>query len=187
MADPNRSGQAYAFMAMTPVKDGEREPLEDYLRGLRSAGPSPFTKLTRTHIARFVIVPDFHNDKTWKQRREEHLDRPYLIFTSNLDGDIDSYLNELCKQFAPFAKEIWGRCIGCPERAEGPALKKYLLHNQIKSGIFYAPYGHATVGTVKRALAQRERMIEFAVASQGLQDAALQASFVKTFQKQARR
>lgn len=186
MADPNRSGQASAFMAMTPVKDGEHEPLVEYLRGLRAAGPSPFEKLTRTHIARFVVVPDFHNDPSWGQRKEEHLDRPYLIFTSNLDGDVDTYLNELCKQFAPFAKEIWGRCIGCPERAEGPTLKKYLLHNQIKTGIFYAPYGHATVGTVKRALAQRQRLIEFAVASQGLDAAALQDSFVQTFSTSTR-
>ncbi len=181
MGDPNVSGQAYAFMAMTPVKDGEREPLEAYLHRLRDRGPSPFAKLARTHIARFVIVPDFHNDKTWRQRKEEHLDRPYLIFTSNLDGDIDTYLNELCKTLAPEAKEIWGRCIGCPERAEGPALKKYLLHNQIRSGIFYAPYGHATLRTVKRVLSQRERMIEFAVASQNLEDEALQAAFVKSF------
>lgn len=181
MADPNVSGQAYAFMAMTPIKDGEHEALAAYLRGLRAAGPSPFAKLARTHIARFVIVPDFHNDRTWGQRKEEHLDRPYLIFTSNLDGDIDSYLNELCKALAPEAKEIWGRCIGCPERAEGPALKKYLLHNQINSGIFYAPYGQATARTVKRVLGQRERMIEFAVASQNLEDAALQKAFVKAF------
>lgn len=181
MADPNVSGQAYAFMAMTPVQDGELEPLQAYLRGLDAAGPSPFEKLPRTHIARFVIVPDFHNDPSWGQRREEHLDRPYLIFTSNLDGDVDTYLNELCKQLAVEAKEIWGRCIGCPERAEGPALKRYLLHNQITSGIFYAPYGQATARTVKRVLAQREQMIEFAVGSQGLEPEALQAAFVAHF------
>ena len=80
-----------------------------------------------------MIVPDFHNDQTWQQPKEDHLDRPYLLFTSNLDGDIDTYLDELCKELAPRRQEIWGRCIGCPERAEGPALKKYLLHNQIKT------------------------------------------------------
>jgi hypothetical protein len=184
--DPNVSGQAYAFMAMTPVKDGELEPLQTYLRGLDAAGPSPFEKLSRTHIARFVVVTDFHNDPTSKQRKDEHLDRPYLIFTSNLDGDVDTYLNELCKQLAAEAKQIWGRCIGCPDRAEGPALKQYLLHNQIKTGIFYAPYGHATTRTVKRVLSQREQLIEFAVASQGLDDAALQASFVDAFARARR-
>lgn len=177
----NVSGQAYAFMAMTPVKPGEEKPLAEYLRGLRAHGQSPLAKLPRTHIARFVIVPDFHNDPTWKQRHEEHLDLNYLIFTSNLDGNIDTYLDELCEKLAPEAPEIWGRCVGCPDPPKGAALKRYLKHNQIHTGIFYAPYGHATVGTVKRSLRQRERMIDFAVRSQGLDPAALQQAFLAEF------
>ncbi len=185
MADPNVTGQAYAFMAMTPIKPGEEEPLATYLRGLRAAGPSPLSRLERTHIARFVIVPDFHNDKTWKQRKEEHLDLQYLIFTSNFDGDLESYLDELCVKLAPEAAEIWGRCVGCPESAEGQALKKYLKHNQIQTGIFFAAYGDATIGKVKHSLAQREAMIAFAIAAQGLEPEALQQSFLATFGGQA--
>ncbi|HWI08950.1 MAG TPA: hypothetical protein VNT54_15720, partial [Solirubrobacteraceae bacterium] len=123
----------------------------------------------------------FHNDPSWGQRHEEHLDLPYLIFTSNFDGDLESYLDELCEKLAPEAKEIWGRCVGCPASAKGAELKKYLKHNQINTGIFYAPYGHATVGTVKRSLRQRERMIEFAVRSQGLDPGALQQAFLADF------
>lgn len=181
MASSNVSGQAYAFMSMTPVKPGEEQPLADFLRALRGRGPSPLAKLPRTHIGRWVIVPDFHNDPTWKQRKEEHLDLQYLIFTSNFDGDPDSYLDELCEKLAPEAKEIWGRCVGCPEDASGAALKRYLKHNQINTGIFYAAYGHATVGTVKRCLRQRERAIDFAVRSQGLDPAALQQAFLAEF------
>ena len=166
MASPNVTGQAYAFMAMTPITPGEERPL---------------AKLSRTHMARFVIVPDFHNDKAWKQRREEHLDLPYLIFTSNFDGDLDSYLDELCSKLAPEAKEIWGRCIGCPDEPKGAALKRYLKHNQINTGIFFAAYGHATVPTVQRALRQRERMIAFACAAQGLEPAELQRRFIDEF------
>ena len=177
----NVSGQAYAFMAMTPVKPGEEKPLAEYLRGLRGRGESPLAKLPRTHIGRFVIVPDFHNDPTWKQRHEEHLDLNYLIFTSNLDGNIETYLDELCEKLAPEAPEIWGRCVGCPDPPKGAALKRYLKHNQIDTGIFYAPYGHATVGTVERSLRQRERMIDFAVRSQGLDPAALQQAFLAEF------
>jgi len=178
MGSPNVSGQAYAFMAMTPIRPGEEAPLAEYLRGLRGHGPSPLARLARTHIARFVIVPDFHNDPTWKQRREEHLDLNYLIFTSNFDGALDSYLDELCERLSPEAAAIWGRCVGCPDRPRGDALKRYLKHNQIKTGIFFSAYGHATVGDVKRALRERERMIAFAVASQGLEPAALQAAFL---------
>ena len=181
MGSSNVSGQAYAFMAMTPIKPGEEEALAAYLHGLRERGPSPLARLERTHLARFVIVPDFHNDPSWKQRHEDHFDLPYLIFTSNFDGDLDSYLDELCEQLAPEAQEIWGRCVGCPESAQGPALAAYLKHNQIDTGLFFSAYGAATVGTVKRSLAQRERMIEFAIASQGLEPAALQQAFTKEF------
>jgi hypothetical protein len=180
-AKANVSGQAYAFMAMTPVKPGEEEGLANYLRGLRAAGPSPLARLPRTHLARFVIVPDFHNDRTWKQRNEEHLDVPYLIFTSNFDGDLDSYLDELCSELGDEAKQIWGRCIGCPEQAGGAALKGYLKHNQIDTGIFFAAYPDATTGAVRRSLANRERMIEFARTSQALDATALQQRFLSEF------
>jgi hypothetical protein len=181
MRDPNVSGQAYAFMAMTPVEPGERDALTSYLRGLRERGASPLSRVSRTHLGRFVVVDDFHNDPSWRQRKPVHLDVPYLIFTSNLDGDLDSYLDELCDALAPEAPEIWGRCIGCPPNPSGAALKAYLKHNHIKTGIFYAAYGQAPVPTVRRALARREQLIAFATASQGLDPAALQESFLATF------
>ncbi len=178
----NQTGQAYAFMAMTPIKPGEEDALADYLHGFRDKGrPSPLAKLSRTHLARFVIVPDFHTDKTWRQRREEHLDLRYLIFTSNLDGDIETYLDELCEKLASEAQEIWGRCVGCPPSPKGQVLKNYLKHNQINTGIFYAAYQDATVPRVKHCLHQRERMIDFAVRSQGLEPAALQQAFLHEF------
>jgi hypothetical protein len=177
----NVSGQVYAFMAMTPIRPGEEKPLRDYLYALRDRGPSPLAKLPRTHIGRFVVVPDFHNDATWKQRREEHLDLNYLIFTSNFDGGLESYLDELCEKLAPEATEIWGRCVGCPESPQGAALKAYLKHNQIKTGIFFSAYGHATVGTVKRCLRQRDRIVSFAISAQGLEPAALHKAFLAEF------
>jgi hypothetical protein len=178
----NQTGQAYAFMAMTPIKPGEEDALRDYLHGFRDRNePSPLAKLPRTHMGRFVIVPDFYTDKAWKQRKEEHLDLRYLIFTSNLDGDIETYLDELCEKLTDEAPQIWGRCVGCPPSPKGQVLKNYLKHNQINTGIFYAAYQDATVPRVKHCLHQRERMIEFAVAAQGLEPAALQRAFLHEF------
>ena len=181
LGSPNVVGQAYAFMCMTPVKPGEHEALTDYLHALRDRGPSPLADLKRTHLARFVIVPDFYSHRSYRQRKEEHLDLPYLIFTSNFDGDLESYLDELCEKLAPEAKEIWGRCIGCPESASGAALKAYLKHNQIETGIFFAAYPDATVPTVKRCLEQRQQMIDFARTTQGLGPEALHQAFLKEF------
>jgi hypothetical protein len=179
MSSDNVSGQAYGFMAMTPIKPGEEEGLRDYLEGFRERGERPFQNVPGTHMARFVIVEDFHTDPSWKQRKEEHLAIPTLIFSSNLDGDIESYLDGLAKGMAAHVPEIWGRCIGGPKDAKG--LKAYLKHNQIDCGFFYAAYGQATVPEVKASLEQRDKLMAFATRTQGMNPADLQKAFIKEF------
>ena len=181
MSSANVWGQAYGFMAMTPIKPGEEDALRAYLERLRERGPSPLSKVAGTHMARFVIVEKFNTDAAYKQPHPETLAIPYLLFSSNLDGDIERYLDDLCEQLAVEGPKIWGRCIGCPEKARGPALKAYLKHNQIDSGFFFAAYGEATVGQVRASLDQRERLIAFAVRAQGMPPAELQRAFVKEF------
>jgi hypothetical protein len=179
--DVNRNGQAYGFQAMTPITPGEEHALRAYLEGMHAKG-SPLAKLPRVHMGRFVIIKDFHNDPSWGQK-EEHLDLEYLVFTTNHDGDLDSFLDDLCEKLAPEAPEIWGHCVGCPESASGDALKTYLKHNQIDCGFFYAAYGEATVPKVKSALAQRDKVIDFATRTQGMEPAELQRAFLAEFGK----
>jgi hypothetical protein len=174
----NQSGQAYAFMAMTPIVDGEEDALRAYIEGMPRTA-SPFAKLPRTHLARWVILDGFHNED--KQPKKEHLRSRYLIFTSNFDGPLGSYLDELCEQLADEAGEIWGRCHGCPDPAAGVGLKRYLLHNQIDTSFFFAAYGEATVERVIASLDQRERMIDFTVEAQRLDPGELQRRFIEEF------
>jgi hypothetical protein len=174
----NESGQAYAFMAMTPIVQGEEAALRSYIEGIpRSA--SPFAKLPRTHLARWVILENFHNEE--EQGKDEQLRSQYLIFTANLDGPLDTYLDELCERLADEAAEIWGRCHGCPRPAAGEPLKRYLLHNQIDTSLFFAAYGEASVAQVVASLEQRERMIAFAIEAQGLAPEELQRRFGEEF------
>lgn len=177
----NVSGKAYGFLAMTPIKPGEEDALRAYLEGFRDRGERPLSKVSRTHMARWVIVDKFCCKPSYKQRRPETLAISSLVFSSNFDGDLDSYLDDLCSALAPEAGEIWGRCIGCPTKARGAALKAYLKHNQIHCGFFYAAYGDATVGKVKACLDQRERLIAFATRGQGMNAAELQKAFVEEF------
>jgi hypothetical protein len=174
----NTSGQATAFMALTPIRPGSEAELRAYLDALPRAD-SPFARLTGTHFARWVIIPDWINDPS--QGREDHLGGPYLIFTSNFDGPLDPYLDELCVKLAPEAREIWGRCVGYPPQATGPEFKAYLLHNKIDTGFFVAAYPHATVPQVKAALAAREQLIAFALRTQGMAPAELQRAFGEEF------
>lgn len=181
MSSTNVSGQAYGFLALTPIKEGEVESLRAYLEAMPTSGDSPLARSGRTHMARFVIVTDFNNKPSYKQRKEEHLAIPWLAFSSNADGGLDGYLDELCDALAGEAGEIWGRCVGCPDPARGAALKAYLKHNQIDCGFFYAAYGAAKVGEVRAALAQRDRLMAFATRSQGMAPADLQRAFVAEF------
>jgi hypothetical protein len=174
----NRAGQAYAFMAITPIVAGHEAQLRGYVEGL-AQDSSPFAQLPRTHFARWVILSDWVNESD--QPKPEHLACEYLIFSSTFDGDRDSYLDELCERLGGDAAEVWGHCLGCPDPAAGSALKTYLLHNQIDIGFFVAAYPEATVAKVRQSLALREQLIGFAVTAQGMSAAELQAGFNAEF------
>jgi hypothetical protein len=174
----NVFGKAYLLMVLTPVRPGEEEALSSYLESLRERGESPLARLGRTHVARWLILPDLPQNPA---AMADHLDMPYLLFTSAFDGDLQSYLDELVVALAPEAGEIWGRCVGCPNPAAGPRLKEYLEHNQLDAGFFFAAYGESTVADVKRALDKRERLTDLMLRTQGLEAAAIQEAFVREF------
>lgn len=172
----NQAGQAYAFMAMTPVSEDREHDLREALQGFTQQ-TSPFAALPQTHFARWVIIRDWVNSRA--QPRQDHLGCPYLIFTSNLHGSLDVYLDALCARAE--AAAIWSHCAGAPQPASGAALKAYLLHNQIDTGFFVAAYPDASVEEVRTSLTLREQLIAFAVSSQGMDAETLQHAFRETF------
>jgi hypothetical protein len=170
---PNVMGQARGFMAITPVDPGQEAALRAYLEGLPQAD-SPLARLPGTHFARLVIVDHLVPEN------EEHPDRlpcPMLVFTACYDGAEDPFLDALVRDLADEAREIWGRCVGCPDPS-GAALRAYLLHNQINSGFFVSGYKDATLPAVRKALHNREKVIELAVRGQSMSPAQLRAAFV---------
>jgi hypothetical protein len=174
----NQDGQAYALTVLTPIAPGREAELREYLEAL-SHDSSPLARVPRTHFARWVIVPDWVNDPS--QRKDDHLGGQFLLFTSNFDGPLDGYLDDLCEALAAEAPLIWGRCIGCSAEATRAELKAYLLHNQIDTGFFFAAYPHANLERVKRSLRTREQMIGFVLRAQGMEPAELQRAFVEEF------
>ncbi len=181
MSSVNVSGQAYGFLALTPIKPEQVDALRAHLEALPRSADSPLARSSRTHMARWVIITDFNNKPHYKQRKEEHLTVPWLAFSANADGGLDDYLDELCDVLADEAGEIWGHCFGCPDPAGGDALKAYLKHNQVDCGFFYAAYGGANVGEVRAALEQRDRLMAFATRAQEMSAADLQKAFIAEF------
>jgi hypothetical protein len=178
MSRSDRSGQAHALTAITPILGGEEDALRRYLESL-PRDPSPLAKVPGTHFGRWVIVPRFEGAGEGEKPPPDKLASQYLLFTSSFDGPLDPYLDALCDRLAPEAREIWGRCAGWP--GDGPALKRYLIDHSVKSGFFVAAYGQSTLPEVREALDVRERVIDFAVAAQAMAPAELQRAFHDEF------
>jgi hypothetical protein len=166
-----------ALTVITPIARGAEPGLAAYLAALRESS-SPLARLPRTHFGRWVIVPQLRKDAS--QPKPEDLGGSYLLFTSTFDGPADTYLDELCRELATEAREIWGHCIGCPQGG-GEGLKRYLLHNRIPTGLFFTAYPDATVKEVKDCLELRDRTIAFAVRAQGMDPAELRGAFLEEF------
>jgi hypothetical protein len=174
----NVLGNMYALTVLTPIAPGAEESLKAYLEGL-PRDDSPLARLPRTHFGRWVIVEELRADPS--DRKPDVLGCQYLVFSSTLDGDLSSYLDELCEELATEAEQIWGVCIGAPHPTHGPALKDYLLHNQIHTTLFFSAYPDATVADVRHSLELRNQTLAFAVGAQGLEPAALQHAFREEF------
>ena len=119
-----------------------------------------------THFARWVILEDVVY-QGGRQRRD-NLKASRLLFTSNFDGPLDAYLEALRTELADDADAVWGHCAGYPGRADAPAFAAYFRNHQVESALFFGAYGDQTVAEVHANLARRTRLIEFAMAAQGL-------------------
>ena len=181
MSDHNVSGQAYGFLAMTPIRPGQEGPLRAYLDGLHARGERPFERVSGTHMARWVILEDFVDRRHYRQRDPDHLAGPLLLFSANLDGDLDVYLDRMAMALVAESAEVWGRCIGCPDPLTVTGLTGYLKDHQVDTGFFYTAYGGATVEQVRTALSRRERLAAFAIANQGADPTGLHRAFLAEF------
>jgi hypothetical protein len=172
----NTSGQMYALTVMTPIVATQLSVLQDTLTKLPQ--PSPFARLSATHFARLVIIPNRHENG---QPAVETLPSFQLLFSATFDGELSGYLDALCSELANEAQAIWSCCEGAPAPAAGAPLKAYLEHNQVQTGLFFSAYPDATVADVVQALDMREAMIDLAIASQGMAPDDLRQAFRERF------
>jgi hypothetical protein len=179
-SDRNVSGQAYSLTVITPIVNGRESHLVRYLDGLQSGHQSPLAGVRGTHFARWVVMDDVIYEGPDEGERE-HLKHARLLFTSNFDGELDPYLEALRTGLSDSADTIWGNCIGYPGSGEARAFADYMRHHQIDSSLFFAAYGDRTVEEVKRSLALRIKLVEFALRAQGMPASELKAAFLQEF------
>jgi hypothetical protein len=175
----NTSGQAYGLTVLAPIRSGHETALARCLDVLDGGDESPLARVPGTHFARWVVIGDVVYEGP--RQRRDHLKLGRLLFTSNFDGPVMPYLEVLRTGLGEAADAIWGHCDGYPGSADPAAFAEYMRSNQVESSLFFAAYGDRTVDDVKRGLAERREVIDFALSGQGLSAAELKTAFIERF------
>ena len=175
----NVSGQAYALSVLAPIRDGHTDELRAHLDALEEGDKSPLARAPGTHIARWVVIGGVVYQGAGQPRRDQL--SPRLLFSSNFDGDVGAYLEGLRTGMAEDADAIWGHCRDYPGHENSGAFRAYMRAYQLEAALFFAAYGDQTVGEVRANVEQRRRLIDFALAGQGLDAATLKSRFLETF------
>src|SRR5437868_15501022 len=127
---PNQNGNVYGLTILSPIinaPDGDVShdcAIRDYLSLLPRDHRSPFAKISSTHLARLVVMDDVVFVGT--PAREEHLKSKYLVFETNFDGDLDTYLKRMVSEAPEFVDSVWKHCVGYPGKNDPVAFVAYI-------------------------------------------------------------
>ncbi len=177
MAD--RVGTASALTVFTRVLPEEVDALEAYLDALPVGADSPLARLETLHLSRVQIFRALVHQGP-AQKHADELRHAHLLFTSTVDGDVDPYLDALAAR-VPEADGWWGRCAGYPGRSDPDAFRAWIHAHRVRTSLFASAMPRATVADVLQAVALRQRVLDFAIAAQGLDAEQLQLRFRAEF------
>lgn len=175
----NRTGTAYALTVFTRILDDAEDELEDYLTAMPRGADSPLARVERLHLSRLHIFRKLVHQGPMQRKRDD-LRHAHLVFTSTFNGELDDYLNELA-ELVPECDDWWGLCVGYPGRADRAAFTAWIRAGQVETTLFQSPIPTVTVADVREATALRERVLDFAVETQGADAETLYRRFREEF------
>jgi hypothetical protein len=178
---PNQSGQVYGLTILSPIAEEDHLDishtlkLRAFLATLPKDHLSPFAQVSSTHLARLVVMDDVVF--VGSPACEEHLRSRYLVFETNFDGDLDTYLTRLAKEVPDFVTNVWSHCVGFPGVSDIGAFIAYMKKCQIDTTFFFADVNNHTVQENLKALQEQAAMAHFIEKNQGLPASELQRAF----------
>src|ERR1039457_4240087 len=168
---PNQSGNVYGLTILSPIINGADGDvshdcaIRDYLAGLPRDHRSLFAKVSSTHLARLVVMDDVVFVGT--PARQEHLRSKYLVFETNFDGDLDTYLERMAREAPEEVHAVWQHCVGYPGVKDPAAFAAYMKKCQIETTYFFADVNNKTVQQTLRALKLQSGVAHFIEVTQG--------------------
>jgi hypothetical protein len=109
--------------------------------------------------------------------REEHLNSRYLVFETNFDGDLDTYLTRMAREIPDFVDSVWKHCAGYPGVTDLAAFAAYMKKCQIETTFFFADVNDKTIQQNLKALQVQSALAHFIEVNQGKPAAEIQKSF----------
>ncbi len=131
-------GVVTEITVIAPLKVGGAVRLRQVLNALQTNPDSPIKQIDTIHFARWVI---FDNDTR-------------MLFTSNFDGEWETYLRDFAVKTPDGMDAIFGNCEGYPLEGcrDFEAFKQYVRQHQVMTDLFYAAYPDSSVAAVKKAV-----------------------------------
>ena len=177
----NESGQVYGLTILSPIIEDQRLDIDHttqlrwYLSTLPRDNTSPFAMVSSTYLARLVVLDDVVF--VGKPACEEHLKSRYLIFETNFDGDLETYLRRMASDAGEFVDAVWQHCVGYPGANNSDAFVAYMKKCQLTTTFFFADVNDRTVKDTLRALQTQSALTHFIEKNQGKPPAEIQKLF----------
>ena len=177
----NVSGTTYGLTILSPILEDDRldichsMELRWYLSQLPRDHRSPFAQLSSTYLARLVVMDDVVF--VGHPACQEHLKSRYLVFETNFDGDLDTYLRRMATETKEFVDDVWKHCVGFPGTGDAGAFIAYMKKCQLTTTFFFADVNDQTVESTLAALKAQAALAHFMEKNQGTSPAELQRAF----------
>jgi hypothetical protein len=179
----NKSGSVYGLTILSPIIEDPKADvahslaLRNYLAKLPRDESGPFAKVSGTHLCRLVVMDDVVF--TGFPSQLDHLKSPYLVFESNLDGELDAYLERMARDAKEEVDAIWRHCVGYPGVTDVPAFVAYMKKCQIATTFYFADVNDKTVEQTLKALQAQSGLATFMERNQGKSPAELKQAFAE--------
>jgi hypothetical protein len=177
----NVSGNAYALTTLCPIRNGQKGGIfnsnltREVLQELPDNQDSPLARVANTYLARFYILDDaifesFPNEIDTLQSK-------YLVFTSNLYGDLDVYLTGMWNSIKEDIQNIWGNCVGFEKVNSAPSFIEYIKKCQVKTTFFFNGSTDDPLDEQLKSLFLKQEFSKFVFAHQGVSPSQLLHDF----------
>ncbi len=177
----NAAGRLYGLTALCPIKIGTLNDRSyawlttDRLDELELNQNSPFASIPNTYFARLFILRDVFYES--KPDREEHLKSQYLVFTSNLHGDLDTYLQGMWESQNDAVRSIWQYCVGFDNVNDVTSFIDYMRKCQVTNALLFNGSSDEPLKRQLKALLLKQEFGKFVADNQGRDPSELRARF----------